>query len=149
MSCKVPKQDGTGKEVSNPEIREMMTKRTSSQDELKEATKMYYKIENLDKQGVPKNIDIGKDNISLTKLTKEQIKVELVKKIINDPELQYDYDINEANEIARLLIDEEYTFQNSLEQVDKNKKIESEKSSEKENEEENEKNDGQRVPWPS
>lgn len=150
MSCQVPKQDGTGKEVTNPEIREMMTKRTSSQDELKEAMTVYYKIENLDKQGVPKNIDIGADNISLTKLTKEQVKLELVQRITNDPELKYDYDIKEANEIVNLLIDEEYNFQNALEKVDEKKKTGAKETPEnKPKEEEQEENyDDQRVPWP-
>jgi hypothetical protein len=125
-----------------------MTKQHFSEDEIKEATKTFYKIDNLDKQNVPQNIDIGNDKIPLKILTAKEMKVELVKKILEDPELKYEYDINDANEIARLLVDEEYDFNVALEEVDNSKTNTQETAKEIEEEQDEQKTHEGRVPWP-
>lgn len=116
INSKVPQAHTTERDIAKPEVRELMSTQYNSQTDIEEPIETFHKLEDMKKQEIPDEIDPTMDGIQLRELNIEEVKLEMVKAIMEDDKLNYNLD--QANKIAKKVVDEGKRFEIATKEVD-------------------------------
>lgn len=135
IASDVPRDNSTRIHPTNSETGEIMSTQNTSRSDIQELQEKYYKVEQLEKQDLPEEVDPTKDYIQITEIASiDELKKDMVEELIEVK----GYKQEEAEQIINKVVDDGYMYEKAEEEV------------QQEMPEQTQEDDGQeKVPWPT
>jgi len=115
VAVPIPQANTRNIEMADLEVRELMTRELNDDNQLSEVAKRYYKVEELEKQGVPDKINpvYTTKGIQLEEITTDEARARMK----NGLQKEYGFSEPQAEETVKMVFDGRKDFDKAIEEV--------------------------------
>lgn len=115
VAIPIPQAHTRNIEMANQEVRELMTRELNDDNQLEAVAKKYYKLEELEKQGVPDEINPAYTDkgIQLEEITGEKAREDMKEGL----QREYGFSERQAEETVKMVFDENVDFEKAIVEV--------------------------------